>query len=811
MKNWSLNKKAIFVFSLMIVVMGICAYVIFDSLSSAQKDADITNALGRQRMLSQAMGKAALGNAMAKSRKQNIVQRVMSLDRYITQMRGTYTKEVIGPAKEKDLTISMDPESEGHPAIPFPATLTRMVNAKFGAGRDFTIDIISPDPVNPNKGLMTDMDKEAYDFLTKKSKRVYTKTLESDNKLYIRLYTADKATVQACVDCHVALKGGKKFTIGDVFGIRKYNLLFSADIARGKGELNASLVEFDRAKEIFKKTLRAMRKGGEYPTDMGLKATAFINSINNESIQDNLEEVDRVFSKFLAAVDKLLTSEVDSPKYRDAQQEILVLSNELRDKSNKIVELYNRLANENQKRIKSTVIVFIILTLTALICIAYFFSTSVVKPVRKISGVMGEIAKGNFLQENLPVNSEDEIGILSNTYNTMLGTMKEIVNQAKDIAAGDLSKTYELKGELSIAFGKMTHELRDKQKADIEFKEMATERQDQAEDLKDKVDAILECVSAAAKGDLSKHIDVKGESAIGQMGEGLEMFFDNLSVNMKGIANMANDLALSAKEISSSVQDQASVSAEQSASVTEISSTVEELSASSNQVAENADSVARISTDSLHDSERGMKAIGSLKLKMDEISDDNQVGMKEIVELGRKSNEIGKVMEIINNIADQTKLIAFNAAIEASSAGEAGKRFGVVAVEIRQLADNVMDSTGEIQSKIDEIQQAINRLVINSEQGSSRIKEGNMLAGQTIEELERLVDRAKSAADAASQISLSTKQQKTGTDQVLLALKEIVNGTRQSSAAIKQTSNVTHKLSEMSEKLNELVSRFKLN
>lgn len=110
---------------------------------------------------------------------------------------------------------------------------------------------------------------------------------------------------------------------------------------------------------------------------------------------------------------------------------------------------------------------------------------------------------------------------------------------------------------------------------------------------------------------------------------------------------MVNDIALSVKEISSSVQDLVSVSAKQSASVTEISFTVEELSTSSNQLAENADSVARISTNSLNDSERGMKTIGSLKLKMDEISEDNQVGMKEIVELGRKSNEIGKVMEII--------------------------------------------------------------------------------------------------------------------------------------------------------------------
>ena len=221
--------------------------------------------------------------------------------------------------------------------------------------------------------------------------------------------------------------------------------------------------------------------------------------------------------------------------------------------------------------------------------------------------------------------------------------------------------------------------------------------------------------------------------------------------------------------------------------------------------------MAKISTSALHDSERGMEAIGSLKGKMDDISSDNQVSFKEIVDLGRKSKEIGKVMEIINNIADQTKLIAFNAAIEASSAGEAGKRFSVVAVEIRQLADNVMESTSEIEGKIDEIQQAINRLVINSENGSNRIKEGTDLAAQTIAELERLVEGAKSTADAASQISRSPNQQKTATDQVLSALKEIVNGSRQSSTAIKHTSAVTTKLSEMSSNLKQLVSRFKID
>ncbi len=109
---------------------------------------------------------------------------------------------------------------------------------------------------------------------------------------------------------------------------------------------------------------------------------------------------------------------------------------------------------------------------------------------------------------------------------------------------------------------------------------------------------------------------------------------------------------------------------------------------------------------------------------METIRHDNQHSLKEIVDLGGKSKEISKIMEIIDTVADQTKLIAFNAALEASSAGEAGKRFGVVAAEIRRLADSVTESTGEIAKKVGEIQESIGRLVITSEKGALGIEQG---------------------------------------------------------------------------------------
>lgn len=181
-----------------------------------------------------------------------------------------------------------------------------------------------------------------------------------------------------------------------------------------------------------------------------------------------------------------------------------------------------------------------------------------------------------------------------------------------------------------------------------------------------------------------------------------------------------------------------------------------------------------------------------------------------LIELGRKSKEITKVMEIINNIADQTKLIAFNAALEASSAGEAGKRFGVVAVEIRRLADSVMESTGEIESKITEIQEVVNRLVITSEKGSKEIQEGMELSGQTAALLLDIVNGAQSTTDAAKQISLSTQQQKTAIEQVVIALREMSEGAQETSDSIEQIDTISKNLTELSGNLKELVEKFKL-
>jgi methyl-accepting chemotaxis protein len=261
--------------------------------------------------------------------------------------------------------------------------------------------------------------------------------------------------------------------------------------------------------------------------------------------------------------------------------------------------------------------------------------------------------------------------------------------------------------------------------------------------------------------------------------------------------------------IAMTLEQQSGFSSQLSSSVVEISSTMEEFSSSASQIAQHSQRVVEQADKTLEDTKNGAAEVENLTFKVNDISCAIQENLGEIVDLGRKSKEINKVMEIINNIANQTKLIAFNAALEAASAGEAGKRFGVVAVEIRRLADSVVESTSEIEVKITEILDSVNRLVMSSEKSSQMIQEGQEYASHTVSMLIESVDGVEETTIAARQISLSTQQQQIASGQVVLALKDIEEGVRFASSSITRTNEVTEELNNISTQLKNLVLTFK--
>lgn len=317
-------------------------------------------------------------------------------------------------------------------------------------------------------------------------------------------------------------------------------------------------------------------------------------------------------------------------------------------------------------------------------------------------------------------------------------------------------------------------------------------------------------VESVGRGDLTKRIEIVRQDEIGMMCESFNKLVGTLHETISEVSEKATIIETSAETIFRNAEAQASFSMQLSSSVTEISSTMEEFSVTSYQIAENSSSVADISNRSLENARTGADEVSKISVRINEINEQNTENLKEIMELGKKSKEITRIMDLIKKIADQTKLIAFNAALEASSAGEYGKRFAVVSAEIRRLADSVTESTDEISGKVKDILDGVNRLVASSETNSRLIQEGVDQANGTVDMLNSIVSVAEEANIASNNISRSTEQQKIAGNQVSTALREIAGGTQELSESISQISSISKEFAGLSEKLVGLVQRFKL-
>ncbi|HAA44748.1 MAG: methyl-accepting chemotaxis sensory transducer [Halomonas sp. 54_146] len=325
--------------------------------------------------------------------------------------------------------------------------------------------------------------------------------------------------------------------------------------------------------------------------------------------------------------------------------------------------------------------------------------------------------------------------------------------------------------------------------------------------------------------DLSRRVSTDDKAELGDLANQTNELLERLSraiaavgKNSQALTHVADRLAKTAglsgvhgSDIDHEAsQTMAAAVEEMASSVAEITSTMEELSTSSTQIADHSQSVVDVANQTLERSRKGSTAMQLLQSKMQDIRSDSEQSLAEIMTLGAKSKQINKVMELINTLAAQTKLIAFNAALEASSAGDAGRRFSVVASEIRRLADSVTDSTQEIEEHTDDIQTAINRLVVASEKGASSIEQGVEVSINTAQDLEALLKAASQTSSAAQQISLSTQQQKTASSQVVMALRDIDTASSRNAHSVRSITDISQDMIHMSAELNALVQEFTL-
>ena len=261
----------------------------------------------------------------------------------------------------------------------------------------------------------------------------------------------------------------------------------------------------------------------------------------------------------------------------------------------------------------------------------------------------------------------------------------------------------------------------------------------------------------------------------------------------------------SSSELQAAANQQAVGAKEQSTSMTEISTTITELLSTSRQIAESAQRVTQNAEQTASSARAGHstvdqthESIAGIRRQVDQI-----VG--HMLELGKKSQEIGAVLDIVSELSEQTNILAINATIEAAGAGEAGKRFAVVADEIRKLADRVGGSTKEIRTLIDDVRSAVNTTVMATETGSKAVDGGSRLFGDVAAAFRQIASLVQTTTEAAREIELSTKQQASAVEQVNLAIANAAQASMETEASASQILQTVSQLSALSRELLRII------
>ena len=319
-----------------------------------------------------------------------------------------------------------------------------------------------------------------------------------------------------------------------------------------------------------------------------------------------------------------------------------------------------------------------------------------------------------------------------------------------------------------------------------------------------------DAADAIAAGDLTRPMPRAGEDEIGDLMAKLAVMRNTLHELIASISQNTKGLSQSASELSASASGSARTTEMQAEAASSMAASVEELSVSIDQVEEHAREARAVTEASSAQSSEGGRIIHDAAAEMGRIAEAVNGTASTIRELEGYSEQISSIVQVIKDIADQTNLLALNAAIEAARAGEQGRGFAVVADEVRKLAERTGNSTQEIGAMIAKIQQGTQRAVQEMENGVARVNDGVNLAHRAGDSVTGIRDGAQRAMQAVDDINLALKEQAVAARDIAQKVERIAQGSEENSAVVAQTANSAHRLEALAKELNALASRFRI-
>jgi len=384
-----------------------------------------------------------------------------------------------------------------------------------------------------------------------------------------------------------------------------------------------------------------------------------------------------------------------------------------------------------------------------------------------------------------------------------ISPVRDLMRVAEAMGSGDLSK------KANVTTGDELGQLGTTLNLTIDRLQGLIQTESDRDKMQHQVMDLLSIVSSAAEGDLTVKAEVTAD-ALGSVADAFNLMLTGLTTLVTQASNVASEIQRSTAEILHSSERMKTGAEQQAGLIRNASEAVNAMSHTTQRVAENAEAATQTSLKATQAAVKGGASVAETIKGMQRIRAAVQTTGKKIKGLGERSLEIGAIIEVINEIATQTNLLALNAAIEAARAGEQGKGFAVVADEVRKLAERAARATKDITGLIKGIQVETSEAVTVMEEGTREVEEGTKLADQAGAALREIEQIVKQTAGLVTDITQAAGDQVKVTESVVSTMDNISKYTKETTHGVDETVFTIGKLADLSKRLNDAIGRFKL-
>lgn len=620
----------------------------------------------------------------------------------------------------------------------------------------------------------------------------------------------------------------------------------------------------DKAKDIITQNMDSLKNSLD---DEGLKILSTVGEKRDKYISARNSMFNLLDNGYRTEALGLLFTDV-----RETQAAYFESVSLLINHTTKTVNEYGEEANSTYNTAIIITIILSLLSIGFVIFASLLITKSITKPVITLNDAAQRVAKGE-LRVNVDIHSTDEVGQLATSFNAMSDKITQQMEDLEGIPAPlmmidtDFNITYfnkmagavvgkdpktvigqkcydQFKTEHCRTSNCATHRamltktaqiaetIARPQGKDVPIAYAAKPNLDKGGNVIGALEFVTDLTNAKekeiyldtngqkmlvemqkfAKGDLSVGLMIENkDDLIGKLFTGFNQVVDNIRNIILKVTEAVQATASAANQISSSTEEMAAGAQEQSSQATEVAGAVEQMTKTIFETTKNTGQATDASKNAGRVAKEGGHVVEETIEGMNRIAEVVRKSAETVQELGKSSDQIGEIVQVIDDIADQTNLLALNAAIEAARAGEQGRGFAVVADEVRKLAERTTKATKEIATMIKQIQKDTYGAVDSMKQGTEEVEIGKKLAEKAGSSLQEIIVGAENVADIVSQVAAASEEQSSAAEQISKNIESISAVTQQSASGIQQIAHASEDLNRLTLNLQELVAQFKVD